>query len=92
MELSNFPVLLTWSPLSPCVDASLGQKESVCPPLQAAKRKLVSFPPGLVAAGEKILPRGKWVVAATEEEKRGSIHQKRKLLLSDMTSSQNMWC
>ena len=43
----------------------------MCPPLQAAKRKLVSFPPGLVAVGEKILPRGKWVVAATEEEKRG---------------------
>ena len=43
----------------------------MCPPSQAAKRKLVSFPPGLVAAEETILPRVKWVVAATEEENRG---------------------
>ena len=43
----------------------------MCPPSQAAKRKLVSFPPGLGACEEKILPRVKWVVAATEEENRG---------------------
>lgn len=43
----------------------------MCPPSQAAKRKLVSFPSGLVAGEEKILPRVKWVVTATEEEERG---------------------
>ena len=37
----------------------------MCPPSQAAKRKLVSFPSGLVAGEEK------WVVTATEEEERG---------------------
>ena len=42
----------------------------MCPPSRAAERKLVSLPSGLVAGEEKILPRVKWVVAATEEEKR----------------------
>ena len=41
------------------------------PPSQAAKRKLVSSPSGLGAGEEKILPRVRWVMAATEEEKRG---------------------
>ena len=41
----------------------------MCPPSRAAKRKLVSFPSGLGAREEKILPRVKSVVAATEEEK-----------------------
>ena len=40
----------------------------MCPPSRAAERKLVSLPS--VAGEEKILPRVKSVVAATEEEKR----------------------
>ena len=40
----------------------------MCPPSRAAKRKLVSFSSGLGAREEKILPRVKSVVAATEEK------------------------
>ena len=71
MELSNLPAFVSVvSPFSVCRRVLRIERVHVCPPSRAAERKLVSFPSGLVAGEEKILPRVKLVVAATEEEKR----------------------